>query len=64
MNERKVAFLGAGKMGEALVAGLIRAGGKVYWVYQFSGFEEEWYEVAEPNRGKVDAHVSFLAGGC
>ncbi|MGH2724235.1 MAG: pyrroline-5-carboxylate reductase [Actinomycetota bacterium] len=28
MTERRVAFLGAGKMGEALVAGLIRAGGR------------------------------------
>jgi pyrroline-5-carboxylate reductase len=28
VSERKVAFLGAGKMGEALVAGLIRAGGR------------------------------------
>jgi pyrroline-5-carboxylate reductase len=28
MTERKVAFLGGGKMGEALVSGLIRAGGR------------------------------------
>ena len=28
MDARKVAFLGGGKMGEALVAGLIRAGGR------------------------------------
>jgi pyrroline-5-carboxylate reductase len=28
MEERKVAFLGAGKMGEALVSGLIRSGGR------------------------------------
>jgi pyrroline-5-carboxylate reductase len=28
MSERKVAFLGAGRMGEALIAGLIRAGGR------------------------------------
>ena len=44
--------------------GLIRADGKVYWVYQFSGFEEEWYEVAEPTRRGVDSHVAFPAGGC
>ena len=28
MNERRVAFLGTGKMGEALVSGLIRSGGR------------------------------------
>jgi pyrroline-5-carboxylate reductase len=28
MNERRVAFLGGGKMGEALIAGLIRSGGR------------------------------------
>ncbi|HEX7464064.1 MAG TPA: pyrroline-5-carboxylate reductase [Actinomycetota bacterium] len=28
MNDRKVAFLGGGKMGEALVSGLIRSGGR------------------------------------
>jgi pyrroline-5-carboxylate reductase len=28
LSERKVAFLGAGRMGEALIAGLIRAGGR------------------------------------
>src|SRR3989338_2039508 len=28
MDNRKVAFLGAGKMGEALVSGLIRSGGR------------------------------------
>jgi hypothetical protein len=44
--------------------GLIRADGKVYWVYQFSGFEEEWYEVSEPTRRGIQSHVAFPAGGC
>jgi pyrroline-5-carboxylate reductase len=28
MTERTVAFLGGGKMGEALISGLIRSGGR------------------------------------
>jgi hypothetical protein len=44
--------------------GVIRADGKVFWVFQFSGFEEEWYEVAEPTPRGVNSHVAFSAGGC
>jgi hypothetical protein len=43
---------------------LFRAEDKVYWIYQFSGFEEEWYEVAEPKRGSVTSHVAYRAGFC
>ena len=28
MTDRKIAFLGGGRMGEALVAGLLRSGGR------------------------------------
>ncbi|HJR60629.1 MAG TPA: hypothetical protein VJ813_14560 [Vicinamibacterales bacterium] len=44
--------------------GLIRANGKGYWVFQFSGFEEEWYEVAEPTHRGTDSHVAYRAGYC
>ena len=44
--------------------GTLRANDKVYWLYQFSGFEEEWYEVAEPTRNGVTSHVSYRAGFC
>lgn len=44
--------------------GLIRANGKPYWVFQYSGFEEEWYEVAEATRRGVDPIVAYRAGFC
>ena len=47
-----------------LPLGLFRADDKVYWIYQFSGFEEEWYEVVEPKRGGIDSHVAYRAGFC
>ena len=43
---------------------LFRADDKVYWIYQFSGFEEEWYEIVEPKRGSVESHVAYHAGFC
>lgn len=43
---------------------LFRADDKVYWIYQFSGFEEEWYEIAEPKRSGVTSHVAYRAGFC
>jgi hypothetical protein len=33
-------------------------------VFQYSGFEEEWYEVAEPTRDGVKSRVAYPAGGC
>jgi hypothetical protein len=44
--------------------GLIRADGHVYWVFQYSGFEEEWYEVAEATSSGIKIHVSYRAGSC
>jgi hypothetical protein len=47
-----------------LPLGLVRANGDLFWVFQFSGFEEEWYEVAEPTRDGVKSRVAYPAGGC
>jgi hypothetical protein len=47
-----------------LPLGLIRADEKVYWIFQFSGFEEEWYEVAEPMPGRVQSHIVYPVGVC
>jgi hypothetical protein len=44
--------------------GLIRANDRHYWVYQYSGFEEEWYEVAEPTPRGINGQVAYLVGVC
>lgn len=51
-------------VGYMLPFGLIRADEKVYWIYQFSGFEEEWYEVVEPTRGGIRGQVAYRVGTC
>jgi hypothetical protein len=43
---------------------LFRADGRAYWIYQFSGFDEEWYGVAEARRGNLTAHIAYPAGVC
>jgi hypothetical protein len=44
--------------------GRIRPKDKIYWVFQLSGFESEWFEVAEvrPERARIVLEV--LAGAC
>ncbi len=36
---------------------------KIYWVFQMSGWESEWYDVAEVGREKARHVVEVLAGG-
>lgn len=60
----KVTYCDRKGVGYMLPFGLIRADRNIYWVYQFSGFEQEWYEVAEPTRSGVKNHIAFPAGGC
>ena len=44
--------------------GTVRAGDKTYWVYQFSGYEDEWYQVVRAEPRHIDVAVSFHAGSC
>jgi hypothetical protein len=44
--------------------GLVRADRKNYWVFQYSGFEQESYEVARPHRRNVETVVAYSAGAC
>jgi hypothetical protein len=44
--------------------GTVRAGNRTYWVYQFSGYEDEWYQVVHPEPKDIDVAVSFHAGSC
>lgn len=44
--------------------GLITANDRKYWVYQYSGFELELYEVARPTTGGIESQVLYRAGAC
>lgn len=51
-------------VGFMLPLGVIRAAHRTYWVYQFSGFEGEWYQVVDAGKDGVRTVVSFHAGSC
>jgi hypothetical protein len=40
----------------------VRSKNKSFWVYQMSGYDEEWYTVAQASRRNVTYMVEFLAG--
>jgi hypothetical protein len=44
--------------------GVVRAGTRVFWLAQFSGWDHERYVVIEPKARAVDAVVSVWGGGC
>jgi hypothetical protein len=43
--------------------GRIHVGPQLYWVYQFSGFDQEWYEVARMSPLKMGFVVESYGGG-
>jgi hypothetical protein len=43
--------------------GRFHVGPQQYWVYQFSGFDQEWYEVARMSPLKMAFMVESYAGG-
>ena len=44
--------------------GRIRPRTRDYWVFQLSGWDAEWYDVAEVAREKVRYVIEVNAGGC
>ena len=44
--------------------GRIRPRTREYWVFQLSGWNDEWYDVAEISRERVKHVVEVNAGGC
>ena len=44
--------------------GRIRPRTRDYWIFQLSGWEAEWYDVAEVGREKVRHVIEVNAGGC
>jgi hypothetical protein len=44
--------------------GRVRPRTRDYWIFQLSGWNDEWYDVAEVRRGRVRYAVEVNAGGC
>jgi hypothetical protein len=47
-----------------LPLGLIKTGGRIYWIYQLSGYGREGYVVARPTPQYVEPQVHYEAGVC
>jgi hypothetical protein len=47
-----------------LPLGVIREGGRLFWLAQFSGWDHERFVVAEVKPKTVEAAVSVWGGGC
>jgi hypothetical protein len=47
-----------------LPLGLIRAGGRSYWIYQLSGYDREGYAVTRPTPKRIETDVQYAAGSC
>src|SRR5262245_9758361 len=61
-----VDVLGCDRRGASymLPLGVIRAGTRVFWLVQFSGWDRERYAVIEPKSKDVDAVLNVWGGGC
>lgn len=51
-------------VGFMLPFGTVRASGRTYWVYQYSGYDDEFYQVARPEPDDVRVMVGYHAGSC
>ena len=60
----RVTFCDRKGVGFMLPFGTIRAGGKTYWVYQYSGYDDEFYQVVRPEPDDIKVQVGYHAGSC
>jgi hypothetical protein len=44
--------------------GVVRVGGKSYWIYQLSGYDREGYVVSRPTPRAIETDVRYPAGSC
>ena len=51
-------------VGFMLPFGRVRAGGKTYWVYQYSGYDDEFYQVVRPEPDDVKVVAGYHGGSC
>jgi hypothetical protein len=47
-----------------LPLGVMRLGGKLFWLAQFSGWNSERYVVVEIGQKAIEAKINVLGGGC
>jgi hypothetical protein len=60
----RVTFCDRKGVGFMLPFGTVRAGGKTYWIYQYSGYDDEFYSVVRPEPGDIKVVVGYHAGSC
>ena len=51
-------------VGFMLPFGTVRAGGRTYWVYQYSGYDAEFYQVVRPEPDDVKVVAGYHGGSC
>ena len=51
-------------VGFMLPFGTVRAGGRTYWVYQYSGYDGEFYQVVRPEPDDVKVVAGYHGGSC
>lgn len=51
-------------VGFMLPFGTVRASGRTYWVYQYSGYDDEFYQVVRPEPDDVKVVAGYHAGSC
>ena len=44
--------------------GVLRLNGKLFWLAQFSGWDQERFVVVEIGRKTVEARITVYGGGC
>ena len=51
-------------VGFMLPFGTVRAGDKTYWIYQYSGYDGEFYQVVRPEPDDVKVVAGYHGGSC
>ena len=51
-------------VGFMLPFGTLRAGDKTDWIYQYSGYDDEFYQVVRPEPGDIKVIAGYHAGSC
>ena len=51
-------------VGFMLPFGTVRAGDKTYWIYQYSGYDDEFYQVVRPEPDDVKVAAGYHGGSC